>query len=439
MKHLTVGTLLLLLASWLRLRGLEAAQVLGDGIGPWWVAWTGAPWLTPHAPPFGWLLYLPYAVIVQVSSSLEQALGGLQLLHAAVAPLAAFLAWRLHPSVSGALLAGLAAALSPGLIEVGLTGAQVHLAPLWIGLLALSVTVRPRPVLAGVALAAAVMNHPLAICAAPLLVLLPRQRRTLLGLGAGALLLAPHLIGLLDRPMPASGMVDATVGRALLAAAEEGATGALALLGIAAGLARTETRPLAAATAAGLLLLCGLGAGLSYLQPYHLRLLLLPALAGLAALPLPAILLGVFLRLPPTPQPVDGSLQVLHTISDAVLTQARWPVLIDHAWLSAQPVAEPAAVMLDLHLRGVPASALGVGGEVVLIVSAEPRDLRSLSGLQRLSERGGMRRGDAAELAAMIAPWCEHAMALGGAWDGLHYLDPQTRLEEVTLWWECAP
>lgn len=431
-----VGLLLFVLAAWVRLRGLDAAEVLGDGIGPWWVALDSPPWLTPHAPPFGWMLYLPYAAILSVVGSVRQAVAGMLLLHALAAPLVAWIAWRLRAEgTAGALLAGLAVALSPGLLDVGLSGAQVHLAPAWIGLLALSVAGTPRPLLAGAALAGAVMSHPLALCALPLLLLLPRSRATLAGAALCALLLAPHLVGVLSRPLPEAGIAGATVWGAVsgLVSLE----GALVSAGIIAGLSSPQTRRLSGATLAGLVLLLGVGAALSYLQPYHLHLLTLPALAGLAALPLPGLLLVVLLRLPPQPTPVDGSLAILEAISATVLETDRRPVMVDHAWLSALPVAEPAAVMLDLRLRGVGADDLRPGGAVALIVSAEPRDLAQLPPGVQLSQRGRLVLGEPAELAAALAPWCGRAMALGGAWDGLIHLDPEVRLEEVTGWWQC--
>ncbi len=431
--RLGVGLLLFVLAAWVRLRGLPAAQVLGDGIGPWWVALDGPPWLVPHAPPFGWMLYLPYAAILTVACSAAQAVAGMLLLHALAAPLAAGIAWRLRPAPIGAPLAGLAAALSPGLVEVGLSGAQVHLAPLWIGVLALAVTGTPRPLLAGAALAGAVMSHPLSLCALPLVLLLPATRGTLAGAVLCGILLAPRL--LLGEP-PSAGMDGATVARALSEAAS--LEGALVVLSVLVGLWRVETRRLAAATLAGAVLLLGAGAALSYLQPYHLRLLMLPALAGLAALPLPGLLLAVLLRIPPQPVPVDGSLAILSAISDDILAADRWPVLIDHAWLSALPVAEPAAVYLDLHLRGVAAADLRPGGSVALIVSAEPRELARLPDGLALSQRGRLILGDPATLSAVFAPWCETAPALGGAWDGLIHLHRDIRLEDVTGWWQCG-
>ncbi|MFT5680600.1 MAG: hypothetical protein ACI8RZ_001506 [Myxococcota bacterium] len=429
-----VGLLLFILAAWVRLRGLDAAEVLGDGIGPWWVALDGPPWLTPHAPPFGWMLYLPYAAILTVAGSVAQAVTGMLLLHALAAPLVAGLTWRLRPGV-GALIAGLAVALSPGLLDVGLSGAQVHLAPVWIGLLALSVTSTPRPLLAGVALAGAVMCHPLSLCALPLVLLLPRTRSTLTGAGLCAVLLAPHLLLGLTRPLPEAGLTGATVGGALSTAM--GLEGAMVVAGLAVGLSSPQTRRLSVATLAGFALLLGSGAALSYLQPYHLHLLTLPALAGLAALPLPGLLLAVLLRLPPQPAPVDGSLAILNTITEAVLVADRWPVMVDHAWLSALPVAEPAAVMLDLRLRGVAADDLRPGGAVALIVSAEPRDLDRLPAGLVLSQRGRLIVGEADALAGVLAPWCGSAMALGGAWDGLIVLHPDIRLEAVTDWWQC--
>ena len=213
--------------------------------------------------------------------------------------------------------------------------------------------------------------------------------------------------------------------------------GALAAVGIVAGLSSSKTRRLSVATLASLVFLLSAGAVLSYLQPYHLLLLSLPALAGLAALPLPGLLLAVLLELPPRPVPVDGSLAILETLTAAILETERRPVMVDHAWLSALPVAEPAAVMLDLSLRGVESDDLRPGGVVALIVSAEPRDLSALPAGRSLSQRGRLILGEPAALSAALAPWCGRALALGGAWDGLIRLEPDIRLEDVTDWWQC--
>lgn len=431
-----VGLLLFGLAAWVRLCGLDSAEVLGDGIGPWWAALEGPPWLVPHAPPFGWMLYLPYAAILTLAGSVRQAVAGMLLLHALAAPLAAWIAWRLRPAgAAGAALAGLVVAVSPGLLDVALSGAQVHLAPVWIGLLALAVTGTPRPVLAGAAVAGAAMSHPLAFCALPLMLLLPWSRATLAGVGLGVLLLVPHLIGVLTRPLPETGITGATVWGAVSALSS--LEGGLAVVGIVAGLSSPRTRRLSGATLAGLCLLLGAGAALAYLQPYHLLLLSLPALAGLAALPLPGLLLALLLEVPPRPVPVDGSLVILEALTEAILETERRPVMVDHAWLSALPVAEPAAVMLDLSLRGVAADDLRPGGVVALIVSAEPQDLRGLPAGPALSQRGRLIVGPPEVLSAALAPWCGRARALGGAWDGLIRLKPDIRLEDVTDWWQC--
>ena len=442
MKHTLAGLLLLALAVWVRLAGLPAAQVLGDSVGPWWVAQGGPPYLEPHAPPFGWMLYVPYGAILMVADSMREAVAGLQVLHALAAPLAALLAWRLRPALGGALLAGLAAALSSGLVWGGLSGAQDYLAPVWIGLVALGVTApktRWGPVLAMVSMAGALMSHPLSLCALPLLVLLPlRSRAVWAGAGLAGILLLPRLVWGLTHPLPDSGMTTALASLPGPLMAAEGVVGGLALVGVVVGLFRTQTRALSAATLSGLVLLLAGGAAMSYLQPYHLRLLILPALAGLAALPLPALLLALLLRPPPVPTPRAGSLAILEPISASILAADSWPVMVDQAWLSALPVAEPAAVFLDLRLRGIAPSQLNVGGEVVLIVSAEPRDLGAFSDGVRLSERGRLLRGAPGDLSGRLKPWCGHALTLGGAWDGLIRLHPEVRLEQVTGWWECA-
>ena len=101
------------------------ATVLSDQLGPWWVAASGPPWSEPHAPPFGWGLYLPYWLLLGPADSLWSAVQGLLLVHALMAPLALGAGWllaRREGCAAGALLAGAAIAMDPALIDTALSG-----------------------------------------------------------------------------------------------------------------------------------------------------------------------------------------------------------------------------------------------------------------------------------------------------------------------------
>ena len=227
-----------ILAAWLRVRGTAMATVLSDQIGPWWVAVSGPPWFEPHAPPFGWGLYLPYWVLLGPADSLWTAVQGLLILHGSIAALAFGAGWWLHRrggSWAGAAIAGLGAALDPGLIDTALSGSKAYLAGAWIAAMSLGLCARYRrwgPWLALVSFAMAAMNHPLALCAMPLLAWLPwRERRCLWALGLAGVLLLPRLIWVGTHELPNTGALEGSVPDALSAIWETGPWAALLSLG----------------------------------------------------------------------------------------------------------------------------------------------------------------------------------------------------------------
>ncbi len=422
----------LAVAVWARWLHLPVASALGDAIGPWWVAARGGLSPTPHAPPYGPLLALPYRLLLLGADSLWRGTAGLFVLHALVAPLAALALCRAGGGPAPAAVAGLAVAVSPGLLDTATSGAETYLAPVWVAAMTLAV-VAERPAWAGLAWVAAVHNHPLALAAAPLLAALPRERRSLAVL-VGPVLLVPHLVGLAGQPIGEGEGTTASPLPALRAWIDtEGAGAGLALAGLGVGLWGTTTRRLAVATLASAALVLLLGGALGYLRDHHLRMLLAPTLVGLSAACVPRIGgWGVLVLLPLLAVPTDpvsrpaqarrpGTHGLLAQVSPALAATPARPLVVDGVWISSSPALEPGALMLDLRLRG--ATGLDVGGAVALVVSAERPDLAALpAGLQLVHEddRHRILVGSEAEAAAWLAQLCAtRAPRLGGAFDGL--------------------
>ena len=107
------------------------------------------------------------------------------------------------------MVAGLGAALDPGLIQPALQGAESYLASLWVALMTLGLCARFRiwgPFLAVGAYAMAVMNHPVALMTFPMLFWLPwRERRIQWTLLLGGVLLLPRVIWILSHELPNMG------------------------------------------------------------------------------------------------------------------------------------------------------------------------------------------------------------------------------------------
>lgn len=368
------------LALWPRWRDLSATMALADSVGPLLAA-ARSGW-QPHAPPYGWGLTPPYLLILTLSDSLWAAFRALHLLHALAAPLAAWAVLRLRPGAWGAALAaGALIAWDRGLLDTTLSGAEGYLAATWLAACTLGLAARDRPwgpVLAGGAWAMAVHNHPFALATAPLLLILPRRRASLWGLLLLAVLLAPRVLQALVDPAP---QAEGDPSQALPAWLQQGGPGAWALLlagGV--GLFSPRTRSLSLATFASAALMLGLGHHLGYLRDHHLRLISVPLVVGLAAAPAGwGLLLLVLLRVPPSwAQPAGhpqrpGTLGMATQLSQA-LARVPTPLVVDGAWVSGGLVAEPAALMLDRHLRGLP---LG-GAQVALLLSGKPHRLDAL-------------------------------------------------------------
>lgn len=217
------------------------------------------------------------------------------------------------------------------------------------------------------------------------------------------------------------------------------------LLGPCVGLVSPRTRPLAVRTLAGVVLLAALGLLGGYLRDHHLRLLTVPALLGWAAVPWPglaAVLAGLLVpRLsigPPDIADAPGSLGLARSLTDQIIAEAVPPLVVDGAWLSGGPAASPAAVMLDLHLRGWSSDELQPGHTVVVIVSGDREEVARLSpaGLQMVKgDRHALLMGQPVEVARWSEAHCD--ARLGGAWDALSVLHPTTTVDEARAWWAC--
>lgn len=448
-----VALVVLGLAVQARWRLLPVASALGDAVGPWWVAARGGLAPTPHAPPYGALLAVPYRMLLLGADSLWTATSGLFFLHALVAPIVVLGVRRSGGGLAPAGLAGLAVAASPGLLDTAASGAETYLAPVWVSLVALAVVSR-RPMLAGFALVPAVHNHPLALGSLPLLLALPWERRSLWAL-VGPMLLIPHLFGLALQPLGVGDgpLVDPLP--ALVAWVQTEGRGAwLAAIALLVGLWTPGRRRVALAVVASVVAVLLLGGVLGYVRDHHLRMLLAPALLGLAGVRLPRVdAWGALVLLPLLSVPEDpvqrpsqarrpGTHGLLAEVSEALLRHPPGPLVLDGVWISSSPAVEPGAALLDLHLRG--RGALGVDGEVALVVSAERTDLAALPpGLDTL-HRGDRHRvlvGSESEVASWITGLCagrvEEGLAtprLGGAFDGLVPLVPGLEAERVMAW-----
>ncbi len=431
------------LALWPRLRDLDATMALADTIGPFLTA--ADPGRGSHAPPFGWGLYLPYWLALR-AGSLTAALGLIAALHALTAPLG-FLAVRLlRPRAWGAAIAvGALLALDRGLLDTTLSGAEGYLAATWLAATTLGLAGRERawgPWVAAGAWAMAVLNHPFALAAAPLLLLLPLRRASLGAMLLAGAMLAPRVLAALSGPMPEAEGDPLAAPAAWLA---QGGAGSVAvLLGAAIGLLHRQTRWISLATMASAALMLLLGIHLGYLRDHHLRLLSAPALVGMAALPgaWGALALAL-LRPPPSwlPQPGHphrpGTLGLERQLADT-LDALPGPVQVDGAWLSGTPAAEPAALLLDLHLRG---HALG-SDTLTVLVSAErgrweglPLPGRELPG--RMLDRGDRHLlvvVDPADRDAWAPALCERGARIGGAVEGMGALAPDAPVRP----WECG-
>jgi hypothetical protein len=432
----SAAVLALVVGAVLRLREVDAIMVLADGMGPYLTATASPVNPHPHAPPYGWALYVPYALCLALAQSLRSAAVLMALLHALAAPLAALSAGRLG-GVGAAVVAGMLVAVDPGLLDTLTSGAETYLAPVWIGLLTwLSLTAKSQPkyaVLLGPVWACAVMNHPLALCTLPLLGLAGRNKRSLAGLMVGCLMLAPTVLGWWQSG--GTGLDDGSPLQALPAwLAQGGPVAGLLAVSALVGLGSRRTRRLSIAVLSSALLLGLAGTGLGYLRDHHIRLLTVPLAVCVAGFGARWVWLGLLClrwpasHVPPSDKPHRPGTLGLATELTTVISALPPPILVDGAWLSGTAAAEPSAVLLDLHLRGIP---VGPGGSLVVIVSYRRGQQPPWNRSWRRGDRYFMVTERHSELAASI---CGNAR-LGGAWDGLAVLRPDTTLQQARAWW----
>jgi hypothetical protein len=349
-----------------------------------------------------------------------------------------------------AAVAGLALAFDGGLLDTARSGSEAYLGALWVGVLLLGrLKGRTRwgPAVAWWAFAMAVMNHPFALCAAPFLLGLPlRSKAGALGMLVGALLLLPHGIFLWQQDLGASGGLSLGVGEALDAWITQGGPMAWVLLfAPVLAIRSSRTRWLGAATLASMLLMALLGLWLGYLRDHHIRLLTVPMAVCLAALPgLWALVPLGFLRLSLAPLPPQGAPPRPGSLgmSTGLVTEIEGlgiqdPLQVDGVWLSGGLVAEPSALLLDLHLRGRPLESLRAGGSLVLLVSADRGQLKreKASGLVSAGNQHWLLHNPNPR----ALPLCEEGARLGGAWDFFALAHPEDVGGAIMDWMpDCA-
>ncbi len=437
-------------------------MALGDSLGPWLVAARG-PWSTaPHAPPYGWMLAVPHAVLLPTSADLYSAFAAIRVVDALVAPLGAWGAFRLTRNPWGALAVGLVLALDPSLIDTATSGAEAYQAPVAIAALTLFTTARGRwhtSLLTALAFSWAVMCHPLSILAAPILLLHRRRCGVLL---ATALLLGPHLWRLATHAGDALAPEPRFPWLGLQAwASQSGTTAILFGLGLAAGLVHRRVRPTSAAALAALGLMIATGARIGYLRDHHLRILSAPVAVGLAALPGPLGLLAAapLLRWPAPDEGRarnrrPGTLGLLHRTTTTVLSRRdpSHPLVVDGFRTTRVPAVEPGGVWLDLSLRGVPRTELDrtTDCQIALLLTA-PRDATeheapAAFGLVPVEhwDTWSIWMGSPEALHAWSTSDCADRTAtrarlprVGGAWDGLALFHPERGAASVDDWWAC--
>ena len=409
------------LALWVRLRDLDAGVMLIDALGPYLTAYGSPLNPHPHAPPYGPGLYPPYALALH-AGTLRGAAAVVLGVHALVAPVGVLAAWSLGGRVA-AVAVGLLLAVDPGLLDTARSGSEAYFGALWIGLGGWGLTQRRAAACAvgGAALAIAVMNHPLALAAAPLLALVPRCRAGAAGVVAFAVLVAPHLLGLVGSSS-GTGSDLGPPAEALPAYLSQGGPAAWAVLGgPLVGLCSARTRPLAAATLVGAVVIGTAGAHLGYLRDHHLRLLTVPALVGWAALRGPLGWLPLLLLRPAEAQappdghpPRPGTVGLAHVLSESLPEGPFW---VEGAVLAGTPAAEPAALMLDQVLRGRPVDEVDPTGQLVWLVT-HPRGRGPAAELT-------LHAGDRHLLGVLDATEICSTARIGGARDALAVLRPE--------------
>lgn len=436
-------------AVWLRWRGLAVTSALGDAMGPWWVGARGPLRTTPHAPPYGWMLALPHGLLVRTSGSLWQAVAGMHVLHAMIAPIGGLATARLARKTGPGLVVAALLAVEPGLLDTCLSGAEGYLAAVALGLVTLGTT-SPTwgPWLVAVAFPWAVMNHPLALVAgAPLLILVPWSRGPLIVLGS---LLLPHLGSLVGEVggavAPSTSPLTAVDAWLRMAGVQSLVLG-LAMLG---GLWTTTTRRWTLAALSGLVLTLAAGAAVGALKDHHLRMLMVPLMVGVAGIPGRAYLgLWLALRIPadPVQRPSQGlrpgTLGLLHHTAQAIDAAVPGPLVVEGAVVSGVPAVEPGALVLALSMAGRGAEGFSVDGTVAVVVTADRTQHDPIpDGLHTLAARDTwqVRLGTPAEVYDWTGRLCAvfpqtRRQSAQDAWPVVH---PEAEAAELDGSWGCG-
>jgi hypothetical protein len=293
----------------------------------------------------------------------------------------------------------------------------------------------------------AVANHPMALAAFPL-VLVPGclARKNLWGVGLSLTAIALQASGWGDPGVgngPDFGVVQGAAGSFLH---KGGWIAGLILVGPFVGSLNTRTRGIAFRVSVAFGVLFIIGWHLGYLRDHHLRLVTLPALMGWGAIPGKLVfLLGAALRIPAHPVFPAGMVEreatvgLAHRVGD-LLEKEKPPFIVDGAWLSGGPSVEASTAMLDLYLRGWDEKQLNTSGDVVVIVSAERKDISNVEEVGRTILKGGRYRVFRAS-PDLVHRWslslCEQDPKLGGAWDAVSVFTSDANVKPLRQWWAC--
>jgi len=471
-----------LLAAVVRLRELEHVIISSDSLGPYLRAWSLSSGALPRPPnPESgdglWLLAWPLTQIAENLTHLMQlrlAIGGI------VAPAAFLAAWGFLPTTTrgmqrwtAALTAGVLVAMDPGLVDTLISGARSYGAPELIGLAtatgAWALRGHSKAALATVVLLMlAIDHHPLAAGLGLGLVAwwMPLQgtlgRRTLtMAAVLGATLAIPRMLRTGAQAMCGEGPIACLAGVAQSNVAAEvsrtdvirlalhdrfavdlGWMWPILLLGLLISLRRDETRLAGIWALAGLCGVMLLGGLISYIRPYHLRIVAVP-IAVAAALGLVRwwpIGLGLacssafwgWTERPVGPDP--GALHRADQIAEAIveLPGALW---VDQVWWDGPPRVDAPAVVLSAVLAGAKPDRFQLSQEatMILLTSAGPP-----APWPPILEGPGWRVHPAPNAAA-ARRWVQERAARphsqGGALDWASALHPNTARSEDARWW----
>lgn len=414
-------------AAWLRLRGLDAAVVGSDSLGPYLQAWSlseahlrAGVLPRPPNPESGDWLWISALPAVHLAHDLRSLFTLRFVAGAAIAPLGLLAAWvwaapdhvaglwtrGTYRQWSAALAAGTILALDPGLTDSLMSGARGYGAPelvalstlclglawhgsrtgLWLGALALVVAMDHHPFAASMAVGGLLLLPGLArhhglvevgsAAAVGLLAALPRLLRLFLltRCGEGPLqCLASVARSNVHEETPSIELLASALHDRFLVDLEPGI-----VLGLGLGLLLClELRRMWPAVWAlgGALGLVGMVVVTGYLQSYHLRILAAPlvvaASVGLGRLwPLAVAWAGwaVLVLHPRVPHGPDPGAAERHDLLAARLADEPGPMWVDRVWWDHQPALDASGVVLSAVLQGQDPARFQVGPQVPMVL-----------------------------------------------------------------------